>query len=156
MIIRATITDLDFIKIIMDHPKINPYLYDDLAKNTRFDLSILLKIETIYFLIGINEINEKIGIFVGHPWNSICYEAHTLILPEFRGEETVKIAKEAIRWMFDNTLCKKIVTHVPTFNQKAYALAIKVGGKLEGINKKSFLKFNKLYDQYLFGFIKED
>lgn len=95
------------------------------------------------------------GLFMGEPRNGIMYEVHTMLLPHARGK-AVDIAKGAMQWMFDNTKCLKIITHVPVFNVLAKRLAEHCRMKLIGINTSSFLKNGVLYDQYLYGITKEE
>jgi len=95
------------------------------------------------------------GLFMGEPRNSVMYEVHTMLLPHARGK-AIEIAKGAIKWMFDNTRCLRLITSVPSFNVLAKRLSIQSGMKLIGNNEKSFLRDGILYDQYLYGISKED
>ncbi len=146
-----------FLDSVWDHPDIRPFILDDYARKENQNMSweILLSTPLIYFLIPISDQEEMMGCFFIHPWNSICFEAHSLILPEFRGNGLIRYAKEVIKWMKGNTNCRKLITHVPTFNRRAYALAVRSGFSIEGTNKSSFLRDGKLYDQHLFGLILE-
>ncbi len=156
MIKRATTEDIESLKNIWSHPEIAPYIRDDLTPKMEIDFKPLVSNPLLYFLMAITESGDKAGCFFVHPWNSICFEVHTLILPEFRGKVAITLGKEAIEWGFTETLCTKIVTQVPTWNRKAYAFALRVGFKIEGNNKSSFLWKGKLYDQYFMGKIKEN
>jgi len=142
-----------FLDSLWNHPEIRPFILDDYARKENLSMSwkILLSTPLIYFLIPISDEGEKMGCFFIHPWNSICFEIHSLILPEFRGKKLMGCVEEGIKWMKKNTNCRKLVTHVPTFNRKAYAFAVRCGFSIEGTNKSSFLRDGKLYDQYLFG-----
>lgn len=95
------------------------------------------------------------GLFMGEPRNSVTYEVHTMLLPEARGK-AVDIAKGALHWMFYNTPCLKIITHVPSFNVLARRLSERCGMKLIGNNESSFLKGGVLYDQFIYGISKEE
>jgi RimJ/RimL family protein N-acetyltransferase len=57
--------------------------------------------------------------------------------------------------MFLNTDCQKIISYVPEYNSKAYALA-KRKMTLEGKLTKAFLKDGKLHDLFVFGLRKEE
>ena len=154
MIKRATIEDLEFIERVYYHPEINPHICDDFTKDNHIDIGILLKNQMIYFLIPYYE-NNGMGFFFAHPWNTICYEAHIAMLPEFRGSKVVEATKEAIKWGFENTICRKLITQVPVYNNRAFAVAIRAGGKIEGLNRSSIMRNGKLQHQYLIGFKKE-
>ena len=94
------------------------------------------------------------GLFMGEPRNSITYEVHTMLLPHARGK-AADIARGAIRWIFDNTECRRIITSVPKYNRLAERLAIKCNMELIGTNRNSFLKDGILHDQLLFGISEE-
>lgn len=92
------------------------------------------------------------GLFMFHPWNHVTVEVHVCVLPKYRGKSHIK-AKEAFDWMFENTKYKKIIAQIPEFNTNAFILSKKSGMELEGINRKSFMKNSKLYDQYIMGVV---
>ena len=149
--------DVDFIKKVINHPQIAPFIRDDgTPKDLNINYEKVVTDRNLFFLIMINDKMEKCGYFFFHPWNSFCFEVHTLILPEYRGEEASKFCEEGATWIFNETQCRKIVTQVPTWNNRAYALAKKAGMKTEGMNEASFLWHGKLYDQYLMGIKKEN
>ena len=154
MIQRAGIGDLGYIQSVLKHEGIYPHIVDDLSPRVEeLDVSCLL--ERWYFLIPVIEA-ARIGLFIFHPWNSVTYEVHSMILPEHRGKKAIVAGKEAVEYMFTQTPCRKIVTHVPAYNMPAYALARRVGLEVEGINRRSFLKNGRLYDQYILGICKEE
>lgn len=93
------------------------------------------------------------GVFMLHAHNHTMYECHTMLLPIARGK-AVEIAKEALKWAFENTAAKRIVTIVPEFNVLALRLARKVGMKEYGINPESFQKNGILYSQIMLGISK--
>lgn len=156
MVYRATAKDIGYINGVMRHEEIYPHISDDLSpEKERLDVAGLIGCPNVYFLIPVVEC-VRTGLFIFHPWNSVTYEVHTMMLPEHRGEKSIIACREAMRYMFTQTPCHKIVTHVPTYNIPAYALARRVGLKMEGINRKSFLKNGRLYDQYILGICKEE
>lgn len=153
---RATIQDAGIIKAIYGHEKIWPYVVDDGAPGIdTLDFSDALKHPNNYFII-VEENEYPIAVFLFHPWNTVTYEMHSAVLPEYRGAGSREAAYLAGMWMFKNTPCQKIVTQIPQINVLARALAKRCGMTLEGNNRKSFLKNGKLLDQYIFGICKED
>ena len=156
MIRRATIDDRDFIKAIYEMPGMMKYLSDDNCPDKMQDcVDMLVNTPTIYALIPEQD-SVKTGLFLFVPWNYTTYELHVAILPEYRGEHSVLSGIDAGFWMFINTCCHKIVTQIPVPNYRAKALALSVGMKLEGVNRKSYMKGGKLYDMYLYGICKEE
>lgn len=95
------------------------------------------------------------GVLIGKPVNSITYDCHIALLPEACGI-AVDICKGAIQWIFRNTKCLRLIASVPEYNKLAIRLARESGMEFMGINKKSFLKEGRLFDQQLFGISKED
>lgn len=55
------------------------------------------------------------------------YEAHSLFLPEGRGEAAVAMAEAGFRYLFTATDCERVVTKVPAGNKAAASLARRVG-----------------------------
>jgi len=153
---RATVSDNETIKAIYADESIWPSVTDDGALDIQaINFTDALNNQGLYFII-IEDNNKPVGIFLFNPWNMACYEMHSAVLPEYRGEGSIEAARLAGMWMFSNTLCQKLITQIPVTNYAARALA-KVGGMVqEGINRKSFLKSGKLIDQYIYGICKED
>jgi RimJ/RimL family protein N-acetyltransferase len=153
---RAMEEDSKFIRSVYLNESILPHIIDDWSIDPlKIDFSTMLSFPQIYFLIPEKD-KIPVGVFLLHPWNSITYELHTAILPEYRGEVAVESCNLMGKYMFIETPCQKILTHVPTTNAPARALAVKCKMVMEGINRKSFLSGGVLYDQYIFGSCKED
>lgn len=137
---------------IMTHPQVYGPISDDNSPPVEdFDVGPIIEAPGIYVLRA----NEH-TVFILHPWNTICYEVHTLVHPDGWGGRSVKACRAGMEWMFINTLCQKIVTHVPQFNRAAMALARRAGMKPEGLNAKSFLKRGILHDQVILGITKQE
>jgi len=90
--------------------------------------------------------------FTAIPRNYVEYEVH------FGGNRRTLFfsARRAIDWMFNKTPCLKLTGQVPGYNKKAIRFGGRLGFKHEGINRKSFMKNNILYDQYIMGLTRED
>lgn len=139
--------DAEVIKKIMTHPRVYPWISDDSSpKSSEFEPVIH---DSIYYLVV--EDKDPIAVFMYHQHNAITFEVHTCVLPAGYGEKAIKAAVLSMHWMFRNTNAKKIVTHVPENNVKAKSFAERCGLIHEGVNRKSFLKNSKIYDQYLLG-----
>jgi RimJ/RimL family protein N-acetyltransferase len=153
---RATVKDNETIKGIYADKSIWPFVTDDGALDIQtINFTDALNNQGVYFII-VEDNNKPVGVFLFNPWNTVTYEMHSAVLPEYRGAGSREAAYLAGMWMFKNTPCQKIVTQIPQINVLARALAKKCGMTLEGNNKKSFLKNGKLIDQYIFGICKED
>lgn len=156
MIKRCTVDAVDKINDIMTHPDIYPDCTDDGSPRAMdFDISVSLECESIYHLAWIEDGVWK-GLALLKPWNTITYETHVCVLPEFRGASAVQFGKDVIAWMFRNSKCRKIVAVLPETNKRALSFALSVGMKEEGFIKKSFLKSGKVLNQLLLGIEKGD
>jgi RimJ/RimL family protein N-acetyltransferase len=153
---RATLDDKQFIIDLYNTGAMMKYLTDDNSLSIiDFGIENIINVSSIYPLIS--EMDDiKSGLFLFFPWNYTTYELHVAILPKYRGQHSIEAGTMAGMWMFNNTVCRKIVTMIPKQNYKAKALAIAVGMQQEGINRQSYMKDGVLYDQYLFGICKGD
>lgn len=139
--------DYDYIKALITHSNVWPWVSDDAASIEDFEPSKSMD----HLLIEDN--GERIGFFIVHPINGFCLQIHTVIDPKYWGS-TVKYAKEVLIWIFSNTRFLKVITFIPETNTKAKRLAEKAGMIQEGVIKNSFLKNGSLVNQYIFGIEK--
>lgn len=102
-----------------------------------------------YWLTAHHE-EEELGVFLGRPISPILYETHIVLLPCARGL-AAKAARHAVRWMFENTQCERLIGCVPVYNKLAINVAHNAGFEDFGINEKSFMKNGKLWDQVFLG-----
>lgn len=102
-----------------------------------------------YWLTAHHE-GEELGVLLGRPISPVLYEAHLIFLPCARGLAS-QAARHAVRWMFDNTQCERIIGCIPAYNKLAIKLAHNAGFQEFGINEKSFMKNGKLWDQVFLG-----
>lgn len=141
--------DMKLVREVMMHPSIWPHIHDDGVKDYE-----PIDVDGLYWL-EVNE-NETLGVFLVHQHNSVCYEVHTCILPVAWGEKAATAARLLLDWVFKNTGCLKLVTHVPSYNRLAKKFARNAGMQHEGINRQSFLRNGVLLDQYLLGITKQE
>jgi len=97
---------------------------------------------------------EDYGVFMLHAHNHMMFECHTMLLPKAHGK-AVEIAKEALRWAFENTPAQRIITAVPDYNVLALRLARKVGFVQWGLNVNAWKKNGILHDLIMLGIDKE-
>ena len=140
--------DASLINSIITHPAIFPHVTDDFGGSPEdFDCSEALKTEGVLFLTPRQ--GQVLGVFMVHKHTTVLWEVHTCLLPET--ENKLDCAKALIRWMFQSTTCRKLISWAPADNKRAYHFALKAGLVDEGICKKSFLKNGVLLDQHLMG-----
>lgn len=145
-------TDYKLIKSIVTHPRVYQHVSDDFAmppedwEPTQHEL--------IWYLL-VKEGEEVLGLFTIIPHNAICWDVHTTLLPTAWGPKGRKAAREALRWMFTNTDCKRLTTEVPDYNSLALRFAEAAGMKKYGYNPESFQKGGKIQGMTLLGISKD-
>lgn len=141
------------ISFVVTHPSIYPHISDDYSPAAEDYRPVIS--DGIYWLACVSG-DDVAGVFMAHPWNGITYEIHTCILPPFRGPAARKATAAVLAWLFAETPCQKVVTHVPANNRAAHRLALDSGLKDEGINRRSFMKGGALLDQHILGITREE
>ena len=146
--------DMGIIKNIMINHAIYPHISDDGAPEAKYFQPT--ESDEIYYLLVIDENGLVHGLYLLHAMNYITYEIHTCLLRSCRGKKADIAAKAVLKWISLNTECLKVITHVPENNRLALAYAKRAGLLLEGINRDSFLKDGKLYNQFLLGITRAE
>ena len=108
---------------------------------------------TVGDFLGVFENERMAGAFLIKRWNEHTYEIHGGVHPEYwgRGSQVVELAGRAL---FAGTPCLKIVAIIPAFNKLMRKCVTDLGMKQEGIVTKSFLKWMKMHDQFVYGITK--
>ena len=155
MVKQMRITDPQIVADIICHKEVYPFVSDDGSPDpdnfaNRF-VPATVSNDQVYCLMP-----NKTALFVYMPINAATWEVHTCVLKKGRGLAAMKAARASIRYMFTKTPCKKIMSHVPEYQRHVLLFALKNGLKKEGVNRKSYLKDGKLYDQTLVGITKEE
>jgi hypothetical protein len=146
--------DAALIKSVITHPRVYPHVTDDgCPKVGNFDALGAASSPQFHF-VCIFDGPEFLGLFMFHQINLVMYEVHTCLLPNAWGERATKAAHLARDWMYQNTPCMKIITHVPRDNVLAFRFAKRCGMKVEGILVKSIQKNGALLDQTILGMEK--
>ena len=144
-------TDWELIKSIVTHPRIWPWISDDLScKPEEWQP---LKNEVFYLKVSDQE--GLLGIWCLRSCTSTCWEVHTCLLPRAYGN-SIAASKAAIRWVFVNTPCTRLITAVPSDNRLALRLARRAGMLEFGCNPKSFVKRGEFLSQYMLGISKDE
>ena len=113
------------------------------------------ELETFGNFIGVFEDEKMAGAFLVKPLNTHCYEIHGGVHPEFWGRGA-EICNLMGRSLFVGTPCLKIIAIIPEFNRLMRKCVQKAGMREEGVIRKSFLKYMRLHDQYLYGICKSE
>lgn len=141
--------DVSGINRIVHDPSIHEQLCDD---NTR-DWTVT-ECDSLRWIGVHDELDHLHGAFLLIPQNSVTVEIHTCLLPILHGAQAVQAGQLLLDLIF--TDYKKAITHVPIDNRRAAWFAANLGFRLEGINRKSFLKDGQLLDQKIMGLTHEE
>ncbi len=140
--------DAELIRAIATHPKVWPTLADDLVSDPAHWKPVLH--EGIWYVLAGQQ-----GMFIFFPENSVSWQIHVCLLPEFWGGGA-RAMKQVFTWLWAQTPCRRITGSVPTWNQSAFLCAVNAGMEPFGVNKNSSLKDGKLHHQVLFGISKPE
>ncbi len=96
---------------------------------------------------------ERIGIYEIHPLNTITYQLHANILPQYRKLVTYDISKAVHKWLIEN--CRpnatKFVACIPACFPNVIEYALGSGWKCEGVMEKAYLKNGETHDLFWVG-----
>jgi RimJ/RimL family protein N-acetyltransferase len=139
-------TDAEVVRSIVSHPDVKPEIWDG-----EEDPPVPMH-ELVYYLI-VRRDGDAAGVIAFIPRNAIVWDAHAAVLPEHRGCGTGAM-RLAVKWMFENTPCRKVVCEPPAFKVAMVRVLEKNGFHREGISTKSFQWHGELHDRVLMGIEK--
>jgi RimJ/RimL family protein N-acetyltransferase len=109
--------------------------------------------EAIWYVL-VEDAGEVLGLFALAPQNTICWEIHTRLLPCAWGKRAAEAGRGVLEWIWEQTLCRRVVTSIPEYNRLAVRFAAQAGLRRFGVNESSYLKNGILHDQILMGVSK--
>lgn len=146
--------DSELIAQTLTHPRIFPHISDD-ACSSPSELSIPDDPRYQFPFLAAYDGSEYLGLFMVHAHNLVLHEVHTCLLPAAWGPRSLRAARACIRWIFDNTACRRLITSVPDDNPLAFRLAVRAGMEAYGRNPKSIQRAGVLRDLIMLGISKE-
>lgn len=143
--------DMEVVAAIMSHPAIWPHVAEDGA-----DKPDPVDHDSLNWMLITDDNGNAAGAFLVFARGQVCYEMHTMILPEYWGVRASAAAQALLEWAFTETDCQKMVTSVPANNRAALRFAIANGMHHEGVNRASYLRGGQLIDQISLGITKQE
>lgn len=140
--------DRDTIKSILCHPDVYKTISDDLCPASE-------DYEVDYNALYI--VDEKpVGCFILHQNGSSDWWCHVQVLPQYRQDYAYNFGRAVLSFAFDNIPhCQKLLAQIPTKYPNVLKFAQRMGFEKEGINRHSYLKGGKWFDQYYLGLRRE-
>lgn len=139
---------MELVKEVICHPDVYRHVADDFSPTP--DDWAPIKDEQIHYLKA-TENDKLLGIFVFIPQNTICWEIHPCVLKCAWGDKAYEAVREAVKWIFKNTNCLKIVATIPCYASFPLRLAQKAGFIKYGVNADSHMRHGILHNQFLYG-----
>ena len=137
--------DIALIKSILTDPRVYGAMADDFAPPAD-QYEPLEHPEMIYLAVD----GDK-GIFALLPHSRIMLEVHTCLLPDLWGARALEAAAALLAWVWENTICERLITAVAHHNRLAFRFAQKAGLEIYGRNPMAFKKNGKLEDIVMLG-----
>lgn len=136
---------------VLSHPSVFYSASDDGIEEFTMEYSeaILSEKKTICLM------PHKNTFFLFSPMNYIMYEMHVAIIEGDTRKKGFKHAIEASRWIFENTPCQKLISHINVEHLRAIMFASICGMKEEARLKDATLKGGRLHDVVILGATKE-
>ena len=95
------------------------------------------------------------GVMSFYRRNSLIMEGHIAILPEYRSH-AIEAGKKALELFWTKTDYKKINLSIAIIYRNVKIYAMKLGFKVEGVNRGSYLKHGEIHDQTYLGLLRDE
>ena len=138
MIRRCTIDDLEFVDSILKDESVYPFITSDNSPSVEdYTAKASLSNPAVHFLT-----TNRYTVFITFPSiNTSIFEFHVnMVAPEGRGETAVESTKEALRYIFEEIECLKLVSFIPVLYMNVLNFAVANGQKIEGLLTDAYLK----------------
>lgn len=148
--------DAHAIRSVIGHAEIRPLIYEGEG-----EIPVPIGASIFHFLAKEERFSDGavedrvLGVVSFVPMAPGAWNPHIAVLPEARGSGT-EILREAIRWMFENTDCRKIVAYPLAESHAMKRVFEKCGLRREGFSPRSSLWRGEMRDRVLMGLEKEN
>lgn len=110
--------------------------------------------DDIYYLLATNN-DDPVGVIVCHSIdNPLMFQSHINFLKKYWGTDLTSYSMEAARWMFENTICEKLIGFIPDPYPLVKRHILKCGFKVEGYLEKSVRIHGELVGETIVGLCK--
>lgn len=145
--------DVALVKSVMTLPEIFDTVAEDGQDPAAYAPDV---VGEIWLAMRAND-GDLIGLYNVHAVNAITVEIHAQVLPEQRKEYSRATGLAALRWIRVNLPdCHKVIATVPALYPNVKKFTMSFGFQPEGVNRASYLKGGKIYDQWLLGITRDE
>lgn len=149
----CTQADIKLADYVLKHPEVyNMYQWDGRCERERYSSSLRINQGPPTYVL-IDNTNSFVAILVQE--SNIVWSSHSNALPSIRGKQAIRICKAMVRWMFDNTPCRKIIGFTPDSHKAALMFNKLCGFKTEAVINDFFLKDGKHEKAHMVSITKE-
>ena len=141
--------EVSLIRDILMEPEIHARITDD----SHAQLDIDVDAESWVKMVVDDEI---IGVYCLHPLNRWTLQIHAHVLAQYRDKHALDTGKAILKWFLEHTDYLKIVAEIPVCFPDVLKFTQKFGFKVEGCNRQSLMKDNKLIDQVWLGITRDE
>ena len=108
------------------------------------------------YWLCLNNGKDIVGGYRLHQINSVTWQGHVFMIPGFRTQYAKDGCILTLKWLLENTDCKKLIADVPKRYPNVMAFLENIGFKNEGVNRQSFTKDNQLWDIVNYGLTRKE
>lgn len=142
------INDISLVEKTLKEPHIYEAGKDDLCpKSEDFHVPVGLS----FINAGAYDGEEYLGLFLIEPRCGAVVQIHTCLLKSAWNGRTDECAQAVIDWVWKNTSANRLVTEVPSFNERAKNYAERHGFSVYGVNESAWVKDGIYHDVLLLG-----
>ncbi len=149
---RLEVEDIDLIRDVVTMPEIWETVAEDGQEPDNFQPDFIH-----HCWLKIVSSGVVIALWQFKPVNKITLDVHPYVLPAFRGKVGKAAGIEHLKWIYDHgPQYQKLVASIPVIYKHVKIYANMLGYKDEGLNRCSYLKNDKVHDQWILGITRNE
>lgn len=135
----------------------NPDIWDAIAEDNIDPYTFEPDLERDVWLSVTTEPGDVLGVFNLHSMNGITIQIHAMVLPQYRKTYSKAIGEAVLKYIYKQyPHCAKILASVPEIYPNVIRYLENRGFMHEGINRSSYEKNGKIWDQHWYGITRKE
>jgi hypothetical protein len=136
--------DFELVRRILTHPQLYPRMGDDYIPPVE---QYQVPTDPRFWYLLAFDGDELLGLVPLYLENVVCWQLHFALLPHTWGGKSHDVGRELPGWLWANTPCRRLVAHVPAWNERVLRFLPKYMGMTQyGRNTKAFMTGGILHD----------